>query len=196
MLGTGQASHFRGAKAKGPRAGVGFCKLLESGSAVSSPKGSRAEPRPLKGFLAFWRRQKASPGTCWRLSSGWGACMPPLLPTLNPPMHHTDTRRHYTCTLSPLEKCAVVSTCASHPSFDLMTSGSTHAYYSACHGLATDLVFIAQVVYLLEHKRLKIHMQQQLKKNGKETENAKKHGDFGRKMEKSIYVYTHTHTHV
>jgi len=101
----------------------------------------------------------------------------------------------YTCTLSPLEKCAVVSTRASHPSFDLMTSGSTHAYYSACHGLATDLVFIAQVVYLLEHKRLKIHTQQQLKKNGKETEKAKKHGDFGRKMEKSIYVYTHTHTH-
>jgi len=78
-----------------------------------------------------------------------------------------------------------------------MTSGSTHAYYSACHGLATatDLIFIAQVVYLLEHKRLKIHTQQQLKKNGKETEKAKKHGDFGRKMEKSIYVYTHTHTH-
>ena len=62
---------------KGPRAWVEF--LGRGQPAPSAPgRGSgercklpqRGPPRPLKGFLAFYRRQVPSPGTCCGPSSG------------------------------------------------------------------------------------------------------------------------------
>jgi len=72
----GQASYFgSGARPKGPRAEVVFLGRGQpapsppargSGSAVSYTAAvSGAELRPLRGFLAFKRRQMASPATCW-----------------------------------------------------------------------------------------------------------------------------------
>ena len=79
-------------RSKGPRADVGFLgmgtgqlapspsPMGDLGNAVSSPSEVWVEPRLLKGlFIAFWRHQMASPGTCWRRSSGGHS-------PLNPPM--------------------------------------------------------------------------------------------------------------
>jgi len=79
----GQASYFgSGARPKGPRAEVVFLGRGQpapsppargSGSAVSYTAAvSGAELRPLRGFLAFKRRQMASPGTCWGKVRGEG----------------------------------------------------------------------------------------------------------------------------
>jgi len=79
----GQASYFgSGARPKGPRAEVVFLGRGQpapsqpargSGSAVSYTAAvSGAELRPLRGFLAFKRRQMASPGTCWGKVRGGG----------------------------------------------------------------------------------------------------------------------------
>ena len=79
----GQASYFgSGARPKGPRAEVVFLGRGQpapsqpargSGSAVSYTAAvSGAELRPLRGFLAFKRRQMASPATCWGKVRGGG----------------------------------------------------------------------------------------------------------------------------
>ena len=75
------------------------------------PAGSGAEPPPLKSFLAFYRRQMASPETCWGL--GWDGGTAPLSPLIR------------LCTWSTLRpvltawRCHLLnSTCEHHVYFD------------------------------------------------------------------------------
>ena len=56
------------------------------GKLISARSG--AEPWPLKGFLAFYRGQMVSPGTCWGPRSGGGS-HGPLDPPFSPPMSAT-----------------------------------------------------------------------------------------------------------
>jgi len=53
------------------------CKLHQRGP-------GHAEPRPLKGFVAFYRRQTATPGTCWGQVRGEGVAPRGPRP-VNPP---------------------------------------------------------------------------------------------------------------
>ena len=94
-------------RSKGPRADVGFLgmgtgqlapspsPMGDLGNAVSSPSEVWVEPRLLKGvFIAFWRHQMASPGTCWRTSSGGGA-LPLKSAYATGRWHHRLYHRHW-----------------------------------------------------------------------------------------------------